>query len=936
VKRVLVGLSVLALLPLAAVSRAEPPGLLAGAAVVDASWHVGASAGQYSSTQDVSDPLASEWDPNLQHVKNAASYGMASRLSVRALVLQNPGQPPVALVKDDNYLAQDVLTRRAAQLLAAHGSKVTYDNLLVSASHDHNSPYYSTPSAGVWLFQDVMDLRMLEYQARAVAQAVEEAERNARPARLGATTVAFPTFQGNIAGSGVGEDGAPVGYPLHENDHGLTVLRVDGLDGRAVATWVNYAEHGESLDGYDLMSADWLAPFQRYVDRATQAPVLFAQGAVGSAEGPYEPAYTRGKVPTVSDAGDAVPAIWAHLGYAQAERGAHLLSDAVLAAWRSIGAGGADAPMTDRPVVRMLTHWVAGPVSHPYPSVSNCRTGPTVDGDPGVPVLGLPDCQRASDAFGQTLPTAGLFGSLRGLGLPVPATYDAPSFGSVEENLRIKLQAVRIGDVLLASCACEPQSDLIKALETRTDDLAGNRWDGMDYASQSAVDAAWPGLVVRACFPVSGGQSCPDPRDVSGTQRLTVSAAAMALMQAQIHNDADGWDDPTYAVDANSEPTDPLQIKGNFTHRELAPSCGYAVSVGLGHTGDYNGYTVSYREYMARDSYRKALTSYGPHTADYMLTRLMAMAANLRCGTAIPAEPTDALALADEQRQAAEAVALGQLSSAALDTWSAQVPDSLGPAAAVTQPKRITRFDAATFRWVGGDNWTDNPLVVVQRWDDARGWVTYATQDGEVQTVLAQPGGIAASAADNRTGAQRWTWTASFEAFDAFPRADVPGGQVPDGRYRFVVDGTIHQGGGASAYRVESVPFEVGAWTGVTASPLVRRTDGSVAFTTPVVSYPRSYSSPIRFVHDDGGARPGAGSLVCKTCAFRPWAMGSEVVSAQVSVLNPAGHVVRVVSAQLVDGTWIASTRLAGPERAVIRPGGLRDGYGETNGAAIS
>jgi hypothetical protein len=936
VKRVLVGIAVLTLLPLAVVSRAESPGLLAGAAVVDASWHVGASAGQYASTQDTSDPLASEWDPNLQHVKNAASYGMASRLSIRALVLQNPGQPPVALVKDDNYLAQDMLTRRAAQILAADGSKITYDNLLVSATHDHNSPYYATPAAGVWLFQDVMDLRMLEYQARAIAEAVEGAEKSARPARLGATTVSFPTFQGNIAGSGVGEDGTPVGYPLQENDHGLTVLRVDALDGDPIATWVNYAEHGESLDGYDLVSADWLAPFQRYVDRATGAPVVFAQGAVGSAEGPYEHAYPKGKVPTASDAGDAVPAIWAHMGYAQAERGGHLLADATISAWRAIGSGAADSPMTDHPVVRMLTHWVAGPVSHPYPSVSNCRTGPTVDGDPGAPVLGLPDCERASDAFGQTLPAQGLFDQLRGSGVPVPANYDAPSFGSVEENLRLKLQAVRIGDVLLASCACEPQSDLIKALETRTDDVAGNRWNGMDYADQSAVDAAWPGKDVKACFPVSGGQSCPDPRDQSGAARLTVTSASFTHMEAQIRNDADGWDDPAYAAEANSEPTDPLQIKGNFTHRELAPSCGYAVTVGLGHTGDYNGYTVSYREYLARDSYRKALTSYGAHTADYMLTRLMAMAANLRCGAPIPAEPTDALALADEQRQQAEAVALGQLSSAALDGWSAQVPDSTGPAAAVTQPHDLARFGAATFRWVGGDNFTDNPVVVVQRRGDDGAWSTYATQDGEVQTVLDQPAGVVPSLVDNRTGAQRWTWTASFEAFDAYPRADVAGGQVPEGTYRFAVSGSLHQAGTVSPYRLLSAPFDVTAWKGVTASPLVRRTDGSVAFTTPAVSYPRTYSSPIRFVHDDGGAKPGADSLVCKTCTFRPWATSSEVVSALVTVLNPAGQVVRVVEARLVNGTWVADTHLAGPERAVIEPGDLRDGYGETNGAAIS
>ena len=133
-------------------ARAAEPAdrLLAGAAVVDSTWHVGASAGQYSSTQEPS--LQDEWDPNLQHVKNASSYGVQSRLTTRALVLQNPGGYPVALVKNDNYLAQDMLTRRAAALLQERGSKVTYDHLLLSATHDHNSPYYSTPAAGVWLF----------------------------------------------------------------------------------------------------------------------------------------------------------------------------------------------------------------------------------------------------------------------------------------------------------------------------------------------------------------------------------------------------------------------------------------------------------------------------------------------------------------------------------------------------------------------------------------------------------------------------------------------------------------------------------------------------------------------------------------------------------------------------------------------------------------
>src|SRR3954451_2591396 len=141
----------------------------AGVAAVDATWHGGAGAGQYASDTDPTD-LSQEWDPNFEHVKQQSSYGVASRLSIRAIVVQDgKGNPPVALVKDDNYLAQDMLTRRVGQLLAGAGSKVTYDHILMSATHDHNSPYYSTPSAGVWLFQDVMDLRMFEYQARQMA-----------------------------------------------------------------------------------------------------------------------------------------------------------------------------------------------------------------------------------------------------------------------------------------------------------------------------------------------------------------------------------------------------------------------------------------------------------------------------------------------------------------------------------------------------------------------------------------------------------------------------------------------------------------------------------------------------------------------------------------------------------------------------------------------
>jgi hypothetical protein len=916
-------------------------GLLAGVAVEDATWHVGAGGGQYADNPDPSDPKRSEWDPNVESVKQIPSYGVASRLSIRAIVLKSPGKPPVALVKDDNYLAQDMLIRRAAQILAARGSAVTYDNLLVSATHDHNSPYYSTAAAGVWVFQDVVDLRMFEYQARAIATAVQNAERGMRPAALGATTVDFPWFHGNIAGGGVGEDGSPVGYPMMENDHGLTVVRIDDMSNphhpKPLTTYVNYAQHGESLDGYNLISADWLAPFERFVDRGTGAPVVFSQGSVGSAEGPYENRFGSAH-PTVDDHGEAVQFAWAHTGFAQAERGTHILADRVIAAWKAIGSHGkgADvlAPTSSDVPVQMVTHFVPGPVSHPYPSVSNCRTNQTVDGDPGEPVLGLPDCQRTRDGgpegvlsplTSQIPATPALWESLRKTGLPLPASYDATSFGSVEENLRIKLQAVRLGDVLLASCACEPQSDLIKALETRTDDIGGNQWNGLDYGDDAQVAAAYPlaSTPVRACFPTDPTHySCPKPDSpINGEPRLTVTAAAVERMRAEVNNPADGWDDPAYAAYADTEPDNPADIKGNFTRRELTPQCGYSVSVGLGHSSDYNGYTVSYREYVARDSYRKALTSYGPHTADYMVSRLVSMAAYLKCGTPIPAEPLDALATADEARQVAAATALGQLTSYYYDAWTAQIPDSQ-PAAPQTQPKDITRFDAATFTWVGGDNWTDNPTVTVERLGRKGNWELFADQSGEVQTILTPPSDAVSGAADRRAGTQQWVWTASFEAFDSYPRADVPGGQVPDGSYRFVVTGRQHVGGTVLPYTFASRAFTVSPWAGITAHDLRRDVDGSVSFVVDPVVYPRTYSSPIEFVGDDHR------NPICKTCSFRPWATRGTVASAQVH----AGST--VVPATLgSDGRWHAAVPAGVP--VSIEPGDIRDEYGEQNGTRL-
>ena len=920
-----------AAVPTVAQARKEPASrVLAGVGVVDSTWNVGASAGQYASdrpglegeawadkVQDGEAPdidptrlATAGFDPNVHSVKRKPSYGVESRLSVRAIVVQGPDGPPVALLKSDNYLAQDLLVRRVGQLLEAQGSRVRRDHILYSATHNHSSPYYTTAAAGVWAFQDAMDLRMLEYQARAMAQAIRRGEQNLKPVRMSATTVQWGEDYRNAPGGAVADDGSPTGNPQYDNDPGLVVVRFDDVSGKKptpLGVWMNYGVHPESLDGYDLISGDFVSPLERYVERDVGAPLVFSQGGVGSSEPAND---------TKDSIGPGVTRAFSHYGYAQAERHARLMADKVVEAFKIIGDGRGDVPWTTDFPVAMFDGWVPGPVSQPYPAVSNCRTEPTVEGNPGAPVVGLPDCARPGDSDDNAAP---VMESLKAHGLPVPESYDAPSAGVVQENVRIHLQAVRFGDILLASCSCEPQVDIIKNLESRTDDTAGNIYDGFDwspYCDQQA-DSSW---------------KCPNPglpqSKVFADRSLSVTDAAYKRMVAQVHNDAAGWDAPEYAPFANSEPADPAEIKGNFTKEEVQAlgAKGYKLTVGLGHTGDYNGYVVSYRNFMSFDHYRMALTAFGAHTAEYMVTRLVRMGAALQ-GAPLPKdEPLALTAAADEARQEAQARALGQASNAAYEGWHATLPDDLGGPEALTQPTDITRFDAATFTWRGGNNDVDQPLVAVERLVKGR-WVPYADQSGEVQTVLELPDGVQSLAA-YRANQQEWKWTANFEAADWFPRNVTPEGQVPTGTYRFVVAGSHRAARTTLPYRLTSTPFTVRAWEGVTVADMKVDPGGAVSFTA-AATYPRTYESDIEAIGDDNG------TPICKTCTFRPWASKGEITAATVVVRRANGATARVPARQ-VQGRWVADTKLRPGDTATLERGAVVDSYGEINGTPAS
>ena len=934
-------------LALALAPAASHAAVRAGAAEVDASWHVGASAGQYASDGTfVSDHGV---DPNSHSYRRASSYGRQSELKVRAIVVQGADGRLVAIVKNDLYLPGDLLHRRTAQLLEAGDSGVTREALTMAVTHNHSSPYYSSPSAGVWTFQDVFDVRFYDYYARKQAEAVEKAAANMVPVRVGASVNQFDKSHRHSFGPATADDGTPAGYPQSDTDHDMVVVRFDDISDpdspKPLANLVNFPLHPEFLDGNDLITADYLGPLQRMADRQTKALTILTQGSVGTAEperSTYHSIHERLE--------------FSHKEYAQAEYAARLMADSIVDAWSDVGRGDASQSgdpdrfvpfATDFPVA-MKDKWYPGPFSHPYPGVSNCRTDQTLAGDPNIPVVGLPDCASPGDnpvfdgpddPLGPANPGLNTDDFQR-LGVPVPENYSAPSYGALEEDLNIHLQAFRLGEILFTVCSCEQWKDQGTNIKTRTDTVAGNQYNGYDWVAEGA--------------------------DVSD-----LPADRVERMRAQVNNPANGWNDLENAATAESEPTDPAQIKGNFTHDDDQRSAqlGYRLTVAIGMANDYNGYIASYREYQRGDHYRKALTAWGPHSADYMATRLVTLGRLLKDPAhELPRDQTqedqldDGRIAADNAFNDLRAEALGAVGAGAIAAYEAKLPDDGGEARAVHEPSDQERFGAALFTWNGGSNFTDSPDVRVQRRAGGQ-WEDYADGSGELPVTLKFPQGNEVPA--HETGSYEWEWTAHFEPFvSRFDLGDRPRA-TPAGDYRFVARGHRRENRAKVPYEVVSRTFAVKPWSGITAEDVRVEDDGRVSLrvgprSTHAVSgsgsgqaggadisdevgpidYPDSYESPARFIdparefYRDPAAPDDPDKLewFCFACSWRPWADEGDADTVVLTFTGPAGS--ETVPARREGGRWVSDRVLADGEAAYVGAGCVKDEFGNFNGAA--
>jgi hypothetical protein len=193
---------------------------------------------------------------------NKPSEGVIDPLQGRALVLDCDGERLVIVSLD---LGRAPTRQSMARIRERVRAQTSIEHLFIAATHTHHGPVIETDN---WPDPAHSYVRELESK---IADVIARAAHATQPARIGVGNRDVPANRNRQSKRA----DAPV-------DRELLVIRVEGLDGKTIATIVNYAAHPTLEDEKVFrFSADYPGVLAREVGDATHAPCLFLQGAAG-------------------------------------------------------------------------------------------------------------------------------------------------------------------------------------------------------------------------------------------------------------------------------------------------------------------------------------------------------------------------------------------------------------------------------------------------------------------------------------------------------------------------------------------------------------------------------------------------------------------------------------------------------------------------------
>ena len=205
--------------------------------------------------------------------------GYESDLTATALVLAN-AHTKLAIIALDlivffNPLA-DQVRQEVAEMLGIPRSHV-----MINISHDHSTPVQLSYRAVTPESRRLAEIYEKELRSH-ILEAVEEASQNLQPVRVGAGS---GEARIGIYRRETGPDGRDVlgEVPERDIDHSVGVVRIDDLEGRAVATLFSYGCHPVTVGPRcSLGSSDFPGAAREIIEHVLGGKALFLQGCGGN------------------------------------------------------------------------------------------------------------------------------------------------------------------------------------------------------------------------------------------------------------------------------------------------------------------------------------------------------------------------------------------------------------------------------------------------------------------------------------------------------------------------------------------------------------------------------------------------------------------------------------------------------------------------------
>ncbi len=222
---------------------------------------------------------------------NRSATGTHDSLLARALVFENEGVK-IALVSCDLTSMPEGIATEVRRLIEVE-TGIPKSHVMVSATHAHTAPVLLSGWSRYQLDSEmkrVTEAYTVEIP-RLIAKSVREAVQQLRPAKLSATvgkesTLAFNRRffmkDGTVAWN-PGKVNPNIVKPAGPIDAGLPLVYVEGEDGVAIAVYINYAMHLDTVGGLEY-SADYVYALGEALKLALgkQLVTVFTMGCSGN------------------------------------------------------------------------------------------------------------------------------------------------------------------------------------------------------------------------------------------------------------------------------------------------------------------------------------------------------------------------------------------------------------------------------------------------------------------------------------------------------------------------------------------------------------------------------------------------------------------------------------------------------------------------------